>query len=198
MPKTFSHKAMQTGVGVGAVVLFLLGAAPAPAATYRFTTVLDSQRDGLTATRCAAINTLGTVAVQVEDDALGINKLVTKRGANDAPVVVAHTERVANYPTFCDNGISQITSNPSINELGEVAFQGNLRRLSSARRMRNAPAAGGQQARGLPRQGRAAHDDRAHQEPAGQRLHFGVRRRRHVGEQLRPGGDVRRAARSAF
>jgi hypothetical protein len=45
-------------------------------------------------------------------------------------VVVAHTERVANYPTFCDNGITQITSNPSINELGEVAFQGNLRRLS--------------------------------------------------------------------
>ena len=83
-------------------------------------------------TRCAAINGLGTVAVQVEDLALGFEKLITKRGAFDAPVVVAHTERGAHYPTFCDNGISAITSNPSINELGEVAFQGNLRRLSSA------------------------------------------------------------------
>ena len=82
-------------------------------------------------TRCPAINGLGTVAVLVEDTLLGFDKLITKRDARDEPVVVAHTERVANYPTFCDNGFTQITSNASINELGEVAFQGNLRRLSA-------------------------------------------------------------------
>jgi hypothetical protein len=118
-----------------AVLVVLLVATSAHAqsgsARYRFATVLDSVRDGLVATRCAAINTAGTVAVQVEDAATGVNMLVTKRGSRNAPAVVAHTQRVANYPTFCDNGISQITSNPSINELGEVAFQGNLRRLSS-------------------------------------------------------------------
>jgi hypothetical protein len=100
----------------GMYVSSLIGGAPAQAdqSRYRFTTVLDSQRDGLVPERCAAINTLGTVAVQVRDDALGINKLVTKRGANDAPVVVADTQRVADFPTFCDNGFSLITSNPSI------------------------------------------------------------------------------------
>jgi hypothetical protein len=56
--------------------------------------------------------------------------IVTKRGATDAPVVLADTQRIANFPTLCDNGFTQITSDPSINELGEVAFQGNLRRLS--------------------------------------------------------------------
>ena len=75
----------------------------------------------------------GTVAVLVEDPLLGVDKLITKRDRRDAPVVVADTERVANSPTFCDNGFTQITSNPSINELAEVAFQGNLRRLSAPR-----------------------------------------------------------------
>jgi hypothetical protein len=116
-----------------AVAGLLLAAVPAHAQTgsarYRFTTLLDSQ-DRLIPTRCAAINGLGTVAVQVEDPVAGFNQLILKRGAADAPVVVAHTQRVANYPTLCDNGFTQITSNPSINELGEVAFQGNLRRLS--------------------------------------------------------------------
>ena len=120
---------------LAAALMVLLVATSAHAqsgsARYRFTTILDSQRDGLVATRCAAINTAGTVAVQVEDPITGARTLITKRGPADAPVVVAHTERVANYPRFCDNGISQITSNPSINELGEVGFQGNLRRLSS-------------------------------------------------------------------
>src|SRR5262245_26277197 len=86
---TATHTALQQMVGVGAVAL-LLGGAPAQAAgsgttTYRFTTILDSQ-DGLVPTRCAAINGVGMVAVQVEDTALGFNKLVTKRGASDAPV----------------------------------------------------------------------------------------------------------------
>ena len=97
---------------------------------YTFTTILDSQRDGLTATRCAAINSAGTVAVQVID-AEGIRKLVTKAGASDAPVVVADTRSVPDFPTFCDNGITLLPSDPSINELGEVAFQGNLRRLTT-------------------------------------------------------------------
>ena len=116
------------------VTVLLFAAAPADARQvrrYDFTTVLDSQRDGLEATRCAAINTLGTVAVQVRDLTLGINKLITKRGATDAPVVIADTQSVPDSPSFCDNGITLIPSDPSINELGEVAFQGNLRRLGT-------------------------------------------------------------------
>jgi hypothetical protein len=138
-------------VGVAAAVLLMAGVLPAYAqsgsARYRFTTLIDSQTDGLVAQSCAAINTLGTVTVLVEDTALGIDKLVTKRGAFDPPVVVAHTERIANYPTFCDNGFTQITSNPSINELGEVAFQGNLRR-NTADAACNTP-----EQRDTPRQG---------------------------------------------
>ncbi len=117
------------------LMLLLLGAAPAQAgqsSDYRFTTVIDSARDGLVPTRCAAINTLGTVTVQVEDVVGEFNKMVTKRGAHDAPVVLAHTQRIADYPTFCDNGFTSITSDPSINERGEVAFQGNLRRITDA------------------------------------------------------------------
>ena len=119
--------------------LALIGVVPGPAesgegdssgAKYTFTTVLDSQRDGLTPTRCAAINTLGTVAVTVRDDAAGLTKIITKRGANDAPVVVADTRSVADFPTLCDNGFNNLPSDPSINEKGEVAFQGNLRRLT--------------------------------------------------------------------
>jgi hypothetical protein len=112
---------------------------------YRLTTLIDSAVDGLVPTRCAAINTLGTVTVQVTDTAAGFQKLVTKRGARDAPVVVAHTERIADYPTTCDNGITSITSDPSINEKGEVAFQGNLRRVAdSAGRLECQAQAGGQ------------------------------------------------------
>ncbi len=116
------------------VLILLLAASGAEAQSspskYRFTTLLDSQ-EGLVPLRCPAINGLGTVAVLVEDTVLGFDKLITKRDARDEPVVVAHTERVANFPTFCDNGFTQITSNASINERGEVAFQGNLRRLSA-------------------------------------------------------------------
>jgi hypothetical protein len=122
-----AHQAMQKVVVVGAAALLLLAGVPAQAdgagaTTYSFTTVLDSQRDGLEATRCAAINTLGTVAVQVRDMARGIDKYVTKRGANDASVVVADTRSVADFPTFCDNGFPSFFADPSINEKGEVAF----------------------------------------------------------------------------
>jgi hypothetical protein len=129
----------------------VLAAWPAQAqsgsARYRFTTLVDSQDDGLVPVSCAAINTLGTVTVIVEDTALGVDKLITKRGAVDEPIVVADTQRIANFPTFCDNGFSQITSNPSINELGEVAFQGNLRRLTTE------AACGTVEQRDTPRQG---------------------------------------------
>lgn len=137
MPKT------TVGGGAAAVLLSLLliGVAPAQvdgssqddgsgATPYTFTTVLDSERDGLQPTRCAAINTLGTVAVTVLDNVLGRTKIITKRGAHDAPVVIADTASVADFPTFCDNGFNNLPSDPSINEKGEVAFQGNLRRLS--------------------------------------------------------------------
>jgi hypothetical protein len=92
---------------------------------------VDSQRDGLEAARCPAINTLGTVAVTVQDNALGLTKIITKRTARDAPVIVADTQALADFPTFCDNGFSSLPSDPSINEKGEVAFQGNLRRLTT-------------------------------------------------------------------
>ena len=97
-------------------------------------------------------------------------------------MIVAHTQQVANYPTSCDNGITAITSNPSINELGEVAFQGNLRRLSSD----SACATSDRNPRqGVFLGGRATDHDRAFLQPAGWRLHLRVPRRRHVGEQLR-------------
>jgi hypothetical protein len=114
-----------------ALVLLLLPAVPALAQQrYTFTTLLDSDRDGLVPTRCAAINTLGVVAVTVRDQD-GVTKIITKRGANDVPVVVADTRSVADFPTLCDNGFNALPSDPSINEKGEVAFQGNLRRLSA-------------------------------------------------------------------
>ena len=132
--RSCAHLNLQAA-SLAAMALLLSGVVPAQAGQsgdYRFTTVIDSARDGLVPTRCAAINTLGTVTVQVEDPVAGVNKLVTKRGANDAPVVLADTQRVADSPTFCDNGFTQITSDPSINEKGEVAFQGNLRRITDA------------------------------------------------------------------
>jgi hypothetical protein len=105
--------------------------APARPTTYEFTTILNSKRDRLEPTRCAALNSQGIVAVQVRDPALRINKLITKRAANDAPVVIVDTRSLADFPTFCDNGMNAIPSDPTINELGEVAFQGNLRRLTT-------------------------------------------------------------------
>jgi hypothetical protein len=126
----------QTVFRVAAAAFLVLSMSPAYAqsgsARYRFTTLLDSQ-SGLFPDSCPAINTLGTVAVLVreEDPFSGPQVLITKRGANDSPVVIASTEEVANFPTFCDNGFNQITSDPSINDLGEVAFQGNLDDLST-------------------------------------------------------------------
>ena len=72
-----------------------------------------------------------------------------RRKSAKAPAgfVVADTGRVANFPAFCDNGFSRITSNPSINELGEVAFQGNIRRLTTQ------PECGTPEQRHTPRQG---------------------------------------------
>jgi hypothetical protein len=124
------------GGGIAALLalpLFVAGtsAQSGSATTYRFTTVVDSQRDGLRPTRCAAINDGGTVAVQVRNEALGINQLITKKNANDTPVVVADTQSVADFPSFCDNGITSIPSDPSINASGRVAFQGNLSRLTT-------------------------------------------------------------------
>ena len=118
-------------LGTAAVLLAGGVAAAQGPSRYDFTTVVDNERDGLTATRCAAMNTLGTVAVQVRDEAQGFSMMITKQGADDLPRVVADTRSVADFPGFCDNGITSIPSDPSINELGEVAFQGNLRRLTT-------------------------------------------------------------------
>jgi hypothetical protein len=98
---------------------------------YTFVTVLDSQRDGLDATRCPAINTRGTIAVTVTDTVLGGTKIITKRAANDLPVIIADTAVAGDFPTFCDDGFNNLPSDPSINENGEVAFQGNLRRVTT-------------------------------------------------------------------
>jgi hypothetical protein len=120
---------------IGSLALFFLpGTQPAFAAEttkYEFTTILNSKRDQLEPTRCAAINAEGTVAVQVRDPALGISKLITKRAVNDNPLVIVDTRSVPDFPTLCDNGINLIPSDPTINNLGEVAFQGNLRRLTT-------------------------------------------------------------------
>jgi hypothetical protein len=105
--------------------------APVERTKYDFTTILNSKRDRLEPTRCAAMNSQGIVAVQVRDRALGINRLITKGAANDAPLVIADTRSIPDFPTFCDNGMNAIPSDPTINELGEVAFQGNLRRLTT-------------------------------------------------------------------
>jgi hypothetical protein len=67
--------------------------------------------------------------VTVRDNVLGGTKIITKRGANDLPVVIADTQPVGDFPTLCDNGFSSLPSDPSINEKGEVAFQGNLNRV---------------------------------------------------------------------
>jgi hypothetical protein len=101
------------------------------ATKYDFTTLLDSRHDGLRPTRCAAINSGGTVAVTVVDNLSGLTRIVTISRSNDAPVVVADTRSIADFPTFCDNGFSSLPSDPSINDNGEVAFQGNLRRLTT-------------------------------------------------------------------
>jgi hypothetical protein len=98
---------------------------------YDFTTLVDSRHDRLQPTRCAAINSLGTVAVTVRDIASGVTRIVTIRGPNDAPVVVADTIAAADSPSFCDNGFTSLPSDPSINDSGEVAFFGNLRRLTT-------------------------------------------------------------------
>ena len=98
---------------------------------YRFTTLIDNLRDGLEPRRCPAINTRGTVAVTVIDAATSETRIVTKRGAFDTPVVIASTAFFADFPTTCDNGFNNLPSDPSINELDEVAFQGNLRRLTT-------------------------------------------------------------------
>jgi hypothetical protein len=141
MPKTFRprHKTLHRMVALGTCALVAGGGAAVGAGqaggpagpSYTFVTVLDSQRDGLDATRCPAINTLGTIAVTVSDPVLGVTKIITKRDASDLPVVIADTASVGDFPTFCDNGFIALPSDPSINERGEVAFQGNLRRLTT-------------------------------------------------------------------
>ena len=128
-----------------AVAAFLLvGASPALAQTgsarYRFTTVLDSARDGLTPTRCAAINTSGTIAVVVEDIASSIEMLVTKRGATDAPVVLADTRRVANFPTPLRQRIHRHHVGPLDQRAGRSGVPGKSPAAVRPRRMRDAAA----------------------------------------------------------
>lgn len=54
------------------------GQAQTGATKYDFTTLLDSRKDRVRATRCAAINSLGTVAVTVQDLESGVTRMVTK------------------------------------------------------------------------------------------------------------------------
>ena len=121
-------------------------------ARYTFTTLIDSQRDGLEARRCAAINIGGTVAVVVDDVVADVEKIVTKRSATDTPVVIADEgDGTPDSPTFCDRGFNSLGFNDvSINEVGEVAFQGNLRRVTDAT---GRPDCATPQQRDTPRQG---------------------------------------------
>jgi hypothetical protein len=105
--------------------------ATAGATKYDFTTLLDSRQDGVEPTRCAAINSSGTVAVTVRDTTSGVTRIITIQRPNEVPTVVADTVAAADFPTFCDNGFTSLPSDPSINDAGEVAFQGNLRRLTT-------------------------------------------------------------------
>jgi hypothetical protein len=100
-------------------------------ARYEFTTLLNSRREGLRPVRCAAINSLGTVAVTVQNNVSGVTSIVTRQRANEPLVFVADTRARADFPTFCDNGFNNLPSDPSINDGGEVTFQGNLRRLTT-------------------------------------------------------------------
>ena len=120
-------------VSFAILVLLLPGEVAAQAgqsSNYRFTTLIDSARDGLVPARCAAINARGTVAVTVEDLS-GETKIITKRGARDVATVIADTAEIADFPTRCDNGFSNLPSDPSINDNDEVAFQGNPRQLTT-------------------------------------------------------------------
>ena len=121
-------------------------------ARYTFTTLVDSQRDGLEPLRCAAINTVGTVAVVVDDVLADVEKIITKRSATDIPVVIADEgDGTPDSPTFCDHGFSNLSFNDvSINELGGVAFQGNLRRVNDPT---GRPDCATVQQRDTPRQG---------------------------------------------
>jgi hypothetical protein len=151
---------------------------------YTFVTVLDSQRDGLDANRCPAINTRGTIAVTVTDTVLGGTKIITKRAANDLPVIIADTAVAGDFPTFCDNGFNNLPSDPSINENGEVAFQGNLRRVTT-RAECSTPGAARPAARSVPRRRWFVDDDCTFDQRARRQLHRGVSRRRPVGEHVR-------------
>jgi hypothetical protein len=145
------HPPIKKAIAVGTSALLLAGSTPPYAAgaaqggpnaiRYTFVTVLDSQRDGLRATRCPAINVFGRLAVTVSDTVLGGTKIITKLDATDVPVVIADTQAAPDFPTLCDNGFNALPSDPSINEAGEVAFQGNLRRLSDLARPECATAA---------------------------------------------------------
>jgi len=147
--------------GSAAAVILLAGPATAGAssgARYRFATVIESTCDpGVPPFECdpdtlspfgfscPAINTLGVVAVLAETngnfEVSSVQKLLTVR--RGVTTLIADTAQRANSPTPCDNGFSGITSNPSINELGEVSFQGNIRRLSGC------PTTPGQQRQGI-------------------------------------------------
>src|SRR5262245_44074678 len=153
---------IRTWIAKGSAVLILLaGPAAAEGANgvrYRFTTVIESTCDpGVPPFECdpdtlspfgfscPAINTLGVVAVRAETngnfEVSSVQKLLTVNGA--LTKLIADSAQRANSPTPCDNGFSRITSDPSINELGEVSFQGNIRRLSGC------PTTPGQQRQGI-------------------------------------------------
>ena len=95
-----------TGGAAAALLLSGLLIAGAPAqvagraqtgAKYDFTTLLDSRKDGVRATRCPAINSLGTVAVTGQDLESGVTRIVTKRSPADDLVVVADTAALAAF-----------------------------------------------------------------------------------------------------
>jgi hypothetical protein len=149
-----------SSVTMGALLLFAsvaLAQADGPR-RYRFSTVMESTCDPNVPPfecsadsispfgfRCPAINSSGTVAVQAEDGN-GREKIFTvNRDGTTTLIVDANTRAgtTPGYPTFCDDGFTGIFSDPSINERGEVSFQGNLRRKSDC------PTTPGQQRQGI-------------------------------------------------
>lgn len=152
-------------VGAGAAVLMLWGggANAAQPTRYRFTTVMESTCDpGVPpfecaadtlspfGFRCPAINSFGTVGIVAETngnfEVSSAQKVFTVKADGTRTLVADEATRAgatAGYPTFCDDGFTNITSDPSINELDEVAFQANLRRKAGC------PTTPGQQRQGI-------------------------------------------------
>ena len=206
--RTDENGAMRQVAGGGAAAVLLsiviigIGGAPAHAGgpghgsggpKYTFTTVLDSQRDGLAPTRCAAINTLGTVAVTVRDDGPA-----SPRSSPSGAQRCSRGRRRHPVGGGLPDPLRQRLQQPALRSVDQREGRGGLPgeppaadHAGGLRHAGAAPAAAGR----VPRPGGAAHHDRAHDQSARRGLHLRVPRRRPVGQHVRQGRVRSRAGR---